>query len=79
MGELNIVQKMYWTTPHHDSLLVRVVHLGQSDALTVWVEPRALDPSEVLPEGEFIIDNLLVRIHLIIEMILVDWPCAMGV
>ena len=30
-------------------------------------------------EREFIIDNLLVRIHLIIEMILVDRPCAMGV
>ena len=28
---------------------------------------------------EFFIDNLLVRIHLIIEMILVDRPCAMGV
>jgi len=30
-------------------------------------------------EREFIIDNLLVRIHLIIEMILVDRPRAMGV
>ena len=30
-------------------------------------------------EREFLIDNLLVRIHLIIEMVLVDWPCAMGV
>ena len=28
-------------------------------------------------ESEFLIDNLLVRIHLIIEMILVDRPCAM--
>ena len=27
-------------------------------------------------EREFFIDNLLVRIHLIIEMILVDRPCA---
>ena len=26
---------------------------------------------------EFFIDNLLVQIHLIIEMILVDRPCAM--
>jgi len=32
-----------------------------------------------VPEREFFIDNLLVRIHLIIEMILVDRPCAMGV
>ena len=30
-------------------------------------------------EREFLIDNLLVRIHLIIEMILVDRHCAMGV
>ena len=29
-------------------------------------------------ERDFFIDNLLVRIHLIIEMILVDRPCAMG-
>ena len=26
----------------------------------------------------FFIDNLLVRIHVIIEMILVDRPCVMG-
>ena len=31
------------------------------------------------PEREFFIDNLLIRIHLIIEKILVEWPCAMGV
>jgi len=30
-------------------------------------------------ERDFFIDNLLVRIRLIIEMILVDRPCAMGV
>jgi len=30
-------------------------------------------------EREFFIDKLLVRIHLIIEMILVDRPCALGV
>jgi len=30
-------------------------------------------------EREFFIDNLPVRIHLIIEMILVDRPCVMGV
>ena len=30
-------------------------------------------------EIDFVIDNLLVRIHLIIEMIIVDRPCAMGV
>jgi len=32
-----------------------------------------------LTEREFFIDDLLVRIHLIIEMISVDRPCAMGV
>jgi len=30
-------------------------------------------------QREFFIDNLLVRIHLIIKMFLVDRPCAMGV
>jgi len=30
-------------------------------------------------EREFFIDNLMVRIHLILERILVDRPCAMGV
>ena len=30
-------------------------------------------------ERQFLVDNLLVRIHLIIVMILVDRPCAMGV
>ena len=28
---------------------------------------------------DFFIHNLLVRIHVVIEMILVDRPCAMGV
>ena len=28
---------------------------------------------------EFSIDNLLIRIHLIVEMILEDRPCAMGI
>jgi len=32
-----------------------------------------------LREREFFIDNLLVRIHFIVEMILVNRPCAMGV
>ena len=30
-------------------------------------------------EREFFIDNLLVQIHVIIEIFLVDRPCAMGV
>ena len=36
---------------------------------------RSRNPSE----REFFTDNLLDRMHLIIEMILVDLPCAMGV
>jgi len=32
-----------------------------------------------LREREFFIENLLARIHLIIEMFLEDRPCAMGV
>jgi len=32
-----------------------------------------------LGEREFFIDNLLIRIHSIIVMLLVDRPCAMGV
>ena len=30
-------------------------------------------------EREIFIDNLLVRVHCIIEMIVVERPCAMGV
>ena len=30
-------------------------------------------------EREIFVDNLLVRVHMIIEMILVDRPCATGV
>ena len=32
-----------------------------------------------IAEREFFFDNLLIRIHLIIEMITVDRSCAMGV
>ena len=39
-------------------------------------------PKSTLPETErekeFVIDNLLVRIHLIIEKIYLDRPCAIG-
>ena len=38
------------------------------------------DPRCVRPvKGESFIDKLLVRIHSIIDMILVDRPCAMGI
>ena len=40
---------------------------------------RLLQNIKVQRQREFFIDNLLVRIHLIIEMILVNRPCAMTV
>ena len=39
------------------------------------VSTRGVPPREI----EIFIDNLLVRVHFIIEMILVDRPCATGV
>ena len=36
-------------------------------------------PRDATVEREIFIDNLLVRVHWIIEMIVVEWPCAMGV
>ena len=35
--------------------------------------------AQVRLETAFFVENLLVRIHLIIEMILVDRPCAIGI
>ena len=43
---------------------------------TLNPQPSTLNPNA---ERELSFDNLLVRIHLNIEMILVDRPCAMGV
>jgi len=46
------------------------------------VPPRALGPSPApvcTRKTEFFIENLLVRVHYIIMLILVDRPCAMGV
>ena len=42
-------------------------------------ERSTVDSSACPREREIFIDNLLVRVHLIIEMILVDRPCASGV
>jgi len=58
---------------------LRPTHLG----LTVLFSSvdglaKAVDPHQAKIEA-FFIDNLLVRIHLIIGMVLVDRPCAMGV
>ena len=54
-------------------LLLHAAHVG---ALHRREDPQLFGH---LPEREFVIDNLLVRIHLFIEMILVDGPRAMGV
>jgi len=63
---------------------------GQNLALTVVYVPYSLDSGTCRKRVEqrarrhsrepemLFIDNLLVRIHLIIKLILVDWPCAMG-
>ena len=68
--------------PHNSGQLVKVRHPGRH------VEERGVeDRARQLPlqllglqrEKELFIDNLLVRFHLIIEMILVDRPCAMEV
>ena len=40
---------------------------------------RAFTSTDSAREREFLIDNLLVLIHLIIDISLVDRPCAMGV
>ena len=53
---------------------------GVGSSLDVVRVDQVLEELSVFQrEREFFIDNLLVRIHLIIEMILVDRPCAMGV
>ena len=51
--------------------------LPKSDCAPVPTHPQIPQPATTR-EKEFIIDNLLVRIHEIVEMILVDRPCAMG-
>ena len=40
---------------------------------------RQIQDSLEVIEREFFVDNLLVQIHSIIEMILVDGPCAVGI
>ena len=46
---------------------------GESPTPTEWERHAACR------EREFFIGNLLVRVHWIVEMIVVEWPCAMGV
>ena len=55
---------------YHSTLGLRVIKRE------TWAGRRS---PRLAREREFFIDNLLVRIHLIIEMILVDRPRAMGV
>ena len=47
--------------------------------LEAEAQKHARSAAGIQAQREFFIDNLLVRIHFIIEMILVDRPCAMGV
>jgi len=67
----------------NNCLARQVFEAGGVDATRLRVVPEAVDTAlfdpTYSPQREFFIDNLLVRIHLIIEMILVDRPCAMGV
>ena len=51
-------------------------HLAASEVLAQGLAGRDTRPELA---RDYFIDNLLVRIDLIIEMILVDRPCAMGV
>ena len=41
------------------------------------VQPRGR--AHLQPERDIVVDNLLVRVHWIVEMIVVERPCAMGV
>jgi len=69
-GERKVVQR---TALERTRNLLKV-----HDQILVMAE-EPLHKRETVSEREFFIDNLLVRIRLIIEMTLVDRPCAMGV
>jgi len=55
-------------------LYIQKLYICNITPFTPHPSPHTLHPTE----REFIIDNLLVRIHLIIKMILEDRPCAKG-
>ena len=60
---------------YHSTLGLRVIKKRRgAESRPASSPPAARSPPA---EREFFIDNLLVRIHLIIEMISVDQPCAM--
>ena len=42
-------------------------------------EGPSVEPGRLVPESFVFIESLLVEIHLLIEMILADRPCAMGI
>jgi len=72
--------------PEQGPSVPRRAHQSQGGAISAEAvlrrrvtRARNLSVTRALAAGEFFIDNLLVRIHFIIEMILVDRPCAMGV
>ena len=59
----------------HDSGLNYAQTASVEQTASAWGSGLA----HVERESDFVIDNLPVRIHLIIEIIVVDRPCAMGV
>jgi len=66
--------------PHGRPVPVGPRHrVPQTPGARCWGDQSPPPPLTTVVEREFFSDNLLARIHLIIEMILVDRPCAMGV
>jgi len=55
------------------------IYIYIQDTTHIVVSVHACDLPQLEREREFFVDNLLVRIHLIIETVLVDRPCTMGV
>ena len=55
------------------------VNLRMAGVNLTLARAAIVDQVPAAREREFFVDSRLVRIRLIVEMILVDWPCAMGV
>ena len=66
-------------TPHPKPRQVTSPDRQSSLLTTYWPKSTLSHAGHKPRQTEFFVDNLLVRMHLIIEMILVDRPCAMGV
>jgi len=58
---------------HHIPLPSDLEHNKDTDRVL-----RGIAAFRGIPEREIFVDNLLVRVHMIIEMILEDRPCATG-